>query len=263
MNRRPLLVGVLVIVVGVALVLFGTQRGADPVSTAPTAPTAPAATSDAERTDSASELPSRGAAPSDGLTPPAGESPATDATPEATDPAATAAPGDTTGRPGSQARRATAEPPQAAAPPAASGIQLVIPGIGLRESLHAEGLRGGRINPPARTVMWYTGNNRVQPGQVGTAVIAGHVVSHGSGDAFANLGNVSVGDRIELGGSAGGAYRVVRAGVVDKHALTTDQDVWGHNSSVRRLAIITCDDAYGFRSDGHRVANYVVIAEPA
>lgn len=75
--------------------------------------------------------------------------------------------------------------------------------------------------------MWYTGNDRVQPGQVGTAVIAGHVVNRGSGDAFANLAKVSVGDRIELGGSSGGTYRVVRAGIVDKQALTTDQTVWG------------------------------------
>lgn len=55
----------------------------------------------------------------------------------------------------------------------------------------------------------------------------------------------------------------MRAGVVDKEELTTDQAVWGANNSVRRLAIVTCDDAYGFRDDGHRVANYVVIAEPA
>ncbi|NLX00091.1 MAG: hypothetical protein GXY39_10350, partial [Actinomycetales bacterium] len=58
-------------------------------------------------------------------------------------------------------------------------------------------------------------------------------------------------------------FKVVRAGVVDKDDLTTDQTVWGVNTSVRRLAIVTCDDAYGFRGDGHRVANYVVIAEPA
>ena len=151
------------------------------------------------------------------------------------------------------------------AAPRASGIELVIPGIGLHKRLHAEGLRGGKINPPAGTVMWFTGSNRVRPGQVGTAVIAGHVVSRGSGDAFARLADVGVGDRIRLTGTGGGVdtYRVVRAGVVDKDALTTDQAVWGSNSSVRRLAIITCDDARGFRSDGHRVANYVVIAEPA
>ena len=47
-----------------------------------------------------------------------------------------------------------------------------------------------------------------------------------------------------------------------KQALTTDQAVWGANSSESRLAIITCDDALGFRGDGHRVANFVVIAEP-
>ena len=30
-----------------------------------------------------------------------------------------------------------------------------------------------------------------------------------------------------------------------------------------RLVIITCDYVFGFRGDGHRRANFVVIAEPA
>lgn len=140
-----------------------------------------------------------------------------------------------------------------------------IPGINLRAGLHAEGLRGGKINPPAGTVMWFTGYDRVAPGAVGTSVIAGHVAARGRSDVFAILSKVRVGDRVELAGTDGATrtFRVVRAGVVDKEKLTTDHAVWGPNSSVRRLAIITCDDAYGFRGDGHRVANYVVIAEPA
>lgn len=146
-----------------------------------------------------------------------------------------------------------------------TGPVLRIPGIDLRADLHAEGLRDGKINPPAGSVMWFTGYDRVEPGVVGTSVIAGHVVAGGRPDAFANLARVSVGDRVEIAAADGSTsvFRVVRAGVVDKDALTTDQEVWGANSSVRRLAIVTCDDAYGFRDDGHRVANYVVIAEPA
>jgi LPXTG-site transpeptidase (sortase) family protein len=131
--------------------------------------------------------------------------------------------------------------------------------------MHAEGLRAGRINPPAGTVMWFNGQGRVAPGEVGTSVIAGHVASGGRPDVFGKLSRVRVGDRVEVTGTDGVArsFRVVRAGVVDKRDLTTDYSVWGPNSSVRRLAIITCDDAFGFRGDGHRVANYVVIAEPA
>lgn len=166
--------------------------------------------------------------------------------------------------PGSAAPSATAEPPtgEAAEP---SGHLLRIPSIDLDAELHAEGLRGGKVNPPARTVMWFTGMDRVAPGERGTSVIAGHVVSGGGPDLFADLAEVTVGDEVDIAQADGSSatFTVVRAGVVDKDELTTDQAVWGHNTSVRRLAIITCDDAYGFRDDGHRVANYVVIAERA
>jgi len=56
-------------------------------------------------------------------------------------------------------------------------------------------------------------------------------------------------------------YRVTRAGAIDKKKVTTDQTVWCENTSRTRLAIITCDDAYGLLGDGRRVANFVVIAD--
>jgi LPXTG-site transpeptidase (sortase) family protein len=158
----------------------------------------------------------------------------------------------------------TAEPPHGDAPDG-SGHVLRIPGIDLEADLHAEGLRDGKVNPPAGTVMWFTGMDRVAPGEVGTSVIAGHVVAGGEPDRFADLAQVEVGDQVEVLDPDGepATFTVVRAGIVDKDELTTDQAVWGANTSVQRLAIITCDDAFGFRDDGHRVANYVVIAEPA
>ena len=233
MNRRPLIVGALVALVGAALVLFWVQRGADAASEV-SGPSTTSRSSSTPSTTSTTQTPTT--TPTD--------------TPTQT-PSATAAPAPS-----------TAEPPPAAAQPA-SGTSLRIPGIGLQARLHPEGLREGKINPPAGTVMWFTGFDRVAPGAVGTSVIAGHVVANGRSDVFANLSRVRVGDTVEIAGPDGPrTFRVVRAGVVDKDALTTDQTVWGANSSVRRLAIVTCDDAYGFRSDGHRVANYVVIAEP-
>ncbi|HHU11481.1 MAG TPA: class F sortase [Intrasporangiaceae bacterium] len=158
---------------------------------------------------------------------------------------------------------ATAEPPSAADHPATDST-LRIPAIDLVADLHPEGLRGGKVNPPAGTVMWYTGHDRVAPGSVGTSVIAGHVVAGGQPDRFAKLAEVSVGDTVEVTAQDGSTstFTVVRAEVVDKEDLTTDADVWGANSSIRRLAVVTCDDAHGFRGDGHRVANFVVIAEP-
>jgi sortase (surface protein transpeptidase) len=227
MTRRPLFVGALVALVGVVLVLLWVQRGADDVSQAAPLPTASVSPTSTPTTMTQTPTPT-------------------------TTPTTTALP-------------STAEPPSSPATPVVTGVDLRIPGIGLRASLHAEGLRDGKINPPAGTVMWFTGLDRVAPGGVGTSVIAGHVVAGGRPDVFADLAEVGVGDEVQIVGTDGDVerFRVVRAGVVDKDELTVDQSVWGGNTSVRRLAIITCDDAYGFRGDGHRVANYVVIAEPA
>ena len=234
MQRRPLIaVGVLVAVVGAVLILVGIMRGADGVWGTSAGSSTQTAGSDGT---GASE---------DGLRAPDGA--------ETEDSAETPGPSP------------TAEPPVAATPPEASGFALRIPGIDLDADLHAEGLRDGRINPPAGTVMWFTGYDRVPPGEVGTSVIAGHVIAQGRPDAFSDLAAVNVGDSVEIVQDDGSTsdFRVVRAEVVDKDDLTHDQDVWGENSSVRRLVIVTCDDAYGFRDDGHRVANYVVVAEPA
>ena len=240
MQRRPLLVGALVALVGAALILLWVQRGAD-ASSEVAGPT----TSDATETPTT-----------------ASTSPPTPSTPSQTP---TTSPSATAATTAALAPSATAEPPPPPEGKVSTGPVLRIPGIDLRAGLHAEGLRDGKINPPAGTVMWFTEYDRVAPGAVGTSVIAGHVVARGREDVFADLSKVRVGDRVEIAAADGStrAFEVVRAGVVDKNDLTTDQTVWGPNSSVRRLAIVTCDDAYGFRGDGHRVANYVVIAEPA
>jgi LPXTG-site transpeptidase (sortase) family protein len=241
MQRRPLLVAAVVAIVGAALILLWVQRSADavPEASAPTTTSRPTVTTVTPTSSPSVQTPSETATrtPTETASETPGSTPATSV--------------------------GTAEPPPSTA--VSTGATLRIPGIDLAAGLHPEGLREGRINPPAGTVMWFTGYDRVAPGAVGTSVIAGHVVAGGRSDVFANLSRVRVGDRVELAGTDGTtrAFTVVRAGVVDKDDLTTDQTVWGGNSSVRRLAIITCDDAYGFRGDGHRVANYVVIAEPA
>jgi LPXTG-site transpeptidase (sortase) family protein len=157
------------------------------------------------------------------------------------------------------------KPPAPTKAPATDGVRLRIPAIGLDQMMHGAGVSSeGRIDPDPGTVMWFQGFDRVRPGSVGTAVIAAHVVSGGRADVFANLADVAVGDKVEVYENGRTiAYRVTRASVIDKNAVTTDQEVWGPRGSRSRLAIITCDDALGFRSDGHRKANYVVIAERA
>ncbi|GAA4401812.1 hypothetical protein GCM10023168_11780 [Fodinibacter luteus] len=223
MNRRPLLaVGVALTVLAVALLTWMMQRDGESVS-ATAATLAPSA-------------------------PP------------------TVTPGTTTPSPTPTTSATSASPkPSATAskPPSAAGLRIQIPAIDLDHRMAGGGLSSnGTIDPDPGTVMWFRGYDRVRPGRVGTAVIAAHVATGSRPDVFADLADVGVGDTVKVvedGKSI--TYRVTRAAAIDKVKVTTDQTVWGPNSSRSRLAIITCDDAFGFRGDGHRKANFVVIAE--
>lgn len=146
-----------------------------------------------------------------------------------------------------------------------SQVFLEIPSIGVEERMRPEGLVGGKISPPAGDVIWFTGYGRVKPGQVGTSVIAGHIVANGRPDAFYNLDKLHRGSVVRLRDAAGTTItlNVVQTLTIDKRQLQTNQSVWGSNTTVRRIALVTCDDALGLRPDGHRVANFVAIAEVA
>jgi LPXTG-site transpeptidase (sortase) family protein len=159
------------------------------------------------------------------------------------------------------AQRPTTSPSSAV--PSSSELRIRIPEIGLDHVMHGERVSAdGTIDPEPGTVMWFEGFERVRPGDIGTAVIAGHVSTGERPDVFADLADVDVGDTVQISdGGASTGYRVVRASAINKEEVTSDPAVWGSNASGSRLAIITCDDAFGFRRDGHRVANYVVIAE--
>ncbi|HLS43899.1 MAG TPA: class F sortase [Ornithinicoccus sp.] len=121
----------------------------------------------------------------------------------------------------------------------------------------------GTINPARGEVIWFTGYDRVSPGQLGTAVIARHVTYGGVSDAFANLVSVDVGDSVTIDYADGTSVTadVVDTKLVAKEELSHDPAVWGSNSESRRVVLITCDDALGQRADGHQVANFVVVAE--
>jgi sortase (surface protein transpeptidase) len=147
----------------------------------------------------------------------------------------------------------------------AADVRIRIPAIGLDHETSGGGLTPeGTIDPDPGILMWFQGLDRVPPGRVGTAVIAGHVATGDRPDVLAELAEVEVGDDVQVVEDGRTIpYRVTRAGPIDKVEVTTDEAVWGVNTSRSRLAIITCDDAFGFRGDGHRRANFVVIAEPA
>lgn len=185
------------------------------------------------------------------------------------------APPSTTAKP----RPTTEEPPAAAAAPAepdpapapaatpkgpASPSWISIAAGGVDGPIVPQGLAAdGTINPGRGQIIWFTGYDRVAPGQVGTSVIAAHVTWAGAPDAFINLPAVGIGDVVTVGYSDGtsSSFTVVQTMAVDKDDLARSPTVWGAHPGVPRLAIITCDPALGYQADGHTAANFVVIAE--
>lgn len=159
----------------------------------------------------------------------------------------------------------TAQPPPALAA-AATPVEITISTADISVPIDGRGLDAeGEIDPPQDEVMWYTGHDRVTPGQLGTAVVAGHVSYYGEPDVFADLASVQEGDRVTITYADGSTddFAIVSTHRVDKEELRQSDLVWGDQTSSRRLAIVTCDEALGFGDDGHRRANFVAIAEPA
>ncbi|PWJ27179.1 sortase family protein [Branchiibius hedensis] len=137
-------------------------------------------------------------------------------------------------------------------------VRLVVPSIGIDESVAAMGTNSqGQIYPPPHTTIWY--DRSVRPGQDGIAVIAGHVTYDGP-DNFYRLNTVKDGAQIQIGCDSGRTLNVTvrRQASISKTALTTDQRVWGA-SSTPVVTLITCDIASKV-VQGHHVNNYVVWA---
>ena len=145
--------------------------------------------------------------------------------------------------------------------------RIIIPSASVDKPLQSGGLNSkGIVSPPPATVMWLDDKTygNVAPGQLGTSIIAGHVVADGKPDVFSELGEVSQGDEVRLIYPDGAELElaVISAEVIRKDVLVHDPRLWAPQSSENRVAIITCSDKQGYREDRHRVANYVVIAVP-
>ncbi|GAA4474194.1 hypothetical protein GCM10023170_096300 [Phytohabitans houttuyneae] len=153
-------------------------------------------------------------------------------------------------------------PNGAAGPKARSNPSLHIESINLQHSLIPQGLRGGEINPDPGQVVWFTGNGRVAPGEEGVSVVAGHVARGDGRDVFADLHKIRIGDLITTTDRNGNStvYTTSRVYTTAKNELRSDPAVWGTTTRGKRLALVTCDDALGRQRDGHRVANFVVVA---
>jgi Sortase domain len=142
-------------------------------------------------------------------------------------------------------------------------VSVTIPAIGVRSKLLRLGLnRDGTIQVPSLTTSadeaaWY--KYSVTPGQVGTAVIEGHVDSDQGPAVFFRLGALRPGNRIDVTLSDGIAavFRVtgVREYAKDKYPAKM---IYGA-VDYAALRVITCGGAFDYTT-GHYLSSIVVFA---
>jgi hypothetical protein len=139
-------------------------------------------------------------------------------------------------------------------------VALVIPAIGVRTHLVHLGLTGqGTLQvPPSPAVAgWYVRSPR--PGQVGSAIIAGHIDSLTGPGVFFRLRLLHPGDLVYVR-RAGGSLGVFRVYSVRKFAKTLfpTTTVYGPTPDPE-LRLITCGGAFD-RTTGSYLSNIVVFA---
>ncbi|MET3636078.1 class F sortase [Curtobacterium oceanosedimentum] len=160
--------------------------------------------------------------------------------------------GDTSGfqDPAAPAARSTATP-----------VRVEIPAIGVSSGLEDLG-RGpaGELDPPKDwdSAGWFA--DGIVPGQVGPAVIAGHVDSPTSAAVFFRLDELVAGDEIHVSMSDGSdrTFTVERSERAAKAAFPTS-DVYG-SSPTPQLRLITCDGTFD-TATGHYTDNLIVFAD--
>jgi LPXTG-site transpeptidase (sortase) family protein len=159
-----------------------------------------------------------------------------------------------------RAASAQPTPSQAASSPP---VRVRIPFLQVTSPLVRLGLTSsGALMVPTDpdTAGWYTGGP--QPGQVGPAVIAGHVDSRTGPAVFFRLHELRRGDRVLVTRADGVVltFRVTAHERYRKDDFPTEK-VYGPDPR-RVLRLITCGGTFNHRS-GHYVDNVVVYAELA
>lgn len=145
----------------------------------------------------------------------------------------------------------------AASPP----VRLQVPAIGVDTNLMRLGLKSDgsiEVPPLGFPAGWFAG--APTPGELGPAVLAGHVDWAGAPGVFYQLRAVTVGDEITIDRADGSVavFRVIRTAQYPKNAFPTDQ-VYGDLDHAG-LRLITCGGSFnpGARS---YVDNIVVFAD--
>lgn len=143
----------------------------------------------------------------------------------------------------------------------ATPVSVTIPAIGVSSSL--EDLhRGaaGELDPPKDwdSAGWFS--DGIVPGEVGPAVIAGHVDSPTAAAVFFRLDELVAGDEIHVAMSDGTTrtFTVDRSERAAKSAFPTS-DVYG-TAPTPQLRLITCDGTFD-TATGHYTDNLIVFAD--
>jgi sortase (surface protein transpeptidase) len=176
---------------------------------------------------------------------------------------AASAPATAASTPGPGAAAALQDPVAASAPARSAVVpeRVVIPAIGVDSTLESLTRDGtGWIQPPVAVDLagWY--RDGVVPGDIGPAVIAGHVDSRIGPGVFLDLSDLVPGDTVDVVLSDGSTrtFEVTGSVTVPKEDFPTE-DVYGPTPTAQ-LRLITCggvfDDSYG-----HYVDNVVVSAQ--
>jgi LPXTG-site transpeptidase (sortase) family protein len=139
-------------------------------------------------------------------------------------------------------------------------VRVRIAAIGVDSGLMELGLRADGslgVPPSGFPAGWYTGGPT--PGELGPAVIAGHIDWKGPG-VFYNLHNLKPGDQVIVTRADGSkpAFRITRVAVYPKDQFPTKL-VYG-NIDHAGLRLITCGGPFNSHS-GHYEDNIVVFAD--
>lgn len=137
---------------------------------------------------------------------------------------------------------------------------IEIPAIGVSTDLESLAVdSSGILHPPTDfdKAGWFSGG--VLPGQVGPAVIAGHIDSAVRPAVFEHLPELVPGNTISVSLSDGTSvsFVVASSSLVSKAAFPT-AEVYG-SAPTPQLRLITCDGPFD-RSTGHYTDNLVVFA---
>lgn len=155
---------------------------------------------------------------------------------------------------------AAAPSPVAAAP---AGMELTIPKIGVDSSLIGLGLNPDRtlavpsLDAPMQA-SWYTGGP--VPGDVGPAVVLGHIDAHGRPAVFYRLRELGAGDQVKIRRADGSVatFTVVRKEEAAKTRFPT-QEVYA-NTPAPELRLITCAGSFDRAKHSYR-DNIIVFAK--